>query len=267
MKYLFILFIYILSGCATIQNLLNTQTHSLNPAIYYRQDICFAYELDKHKRDEFVASKWGSSFGSYKVEKNKLKFCGVGVLPYKPFYKITVNSPGKLNFFSLTSCHEEDTTENADRGIFNKNGRIKIRYKPDLEQGLACPLYVAAFSKRQRHAWGILAFEHPRFKLKARMRCNGYTAITNGVSMCQSRNGLVQELVFDEEVKLMDPVLGSGGRVEECPSLEKTTKDFKRFLFRLPKRECVYGFIGKKSRKIHKFYAIGYEDIILRGDK
>lgn len=255
-------FLLLLSSCIT------TTTQKLSPSVYYKQDICFTYKIDKSKK-EIKAEKnrnwnWGSntSFDEYVIENKKIKFCGVGVLPYSDSYKLQIDSFGKLNFFSLTTCHEEDTTENPDRGIFKKNGRTEINYMPTLEKGKACPLYVAAYSKKQRHAWGILVFEHPRYQLRAKLHCNGYIRRANGVSICQSRKHLIQKIEFNEEVKLIRPVKGAADRQTSCPEIEVT--DGKSFEFVLPARECIYGFIGKKSKKIHQLFAVGYEDIIVR---
>jgi len=249
-----LLIILLLSGCIT------SQIQKLDPATYYRNDICFEY--DTGNKIEIPNDEFGDGFGYPQYENKLLKFCGTGVLPHEDVYKLKIISYGKLNFFSLMTCHEEDTSENPDRGIFKKDGVVQIKYRPTLEKGLACPLYVSAYDRRQRHAFGIIAFEHPRYQLKAKVRCNGYTRIANGVSICQSRNGLIQEISFEEEVKAAKPITGGAERHGDCPII--TSKDNKVFRFKLPLRECIYQFISKESRKIHKFYAIGYEDIIVR---
>ena len=83
MKYILLLiFVLLINSCSTTQQ-------KLNPATYYKNDMCFQY--------------------------NDYEFCGVGVLPNKENYEIKVKSHGKLNFFSIITCHREDTTENPDK--------------------------------------------------------------------------------------------------------------------------------------------------------
>ena len=270
MKYIIIALL--LTGCAT-----SNQTQKLSPQTYYRQDICFEYESQDEAKAENnrisnpnhvsdpEESAWGNPFGAYSRSSKTVKFCGVGVLPNEASYKLKVVSHGKLNFFSLMTCHEEDTSENPDRGIFKRNGEVKINYKPTLERGMACPLYVSAYNKKQRHAWGILAFEHPRYQLQALLQCNGFAYMANGVSICQSREGLIQEITFSEPVKRVRPVEGAGDRKKPCPELTlKNGSTDTTFLFEIPGRECIYGFIGLDSGKIHQMYTVGYEDIIVR---
>jgi len=247
----------LLTGC-----LASMPVQKLNPATYYVNDVCFTYETGKKIKVPVDMSEddWWEDTNT--TVKEKKSFCGVGVMPYRASYKITVENKGKLNFFSMTTCHREITTENPDKGIFRKNGRINITYAPTIEQGKACPLFIAAFNRKGRHGWGVVAFENPRFKLKASLECNGVKTKTNGVGICQSRRGLIQKIVFEEEVVPLRPVNGAAERKELCPVLP--TKDNKTFEYTMPTRECVYGFVGKKSKKIHKFYTIGYEQLIVR---
>lgn len=225
---LFLPFVFLLSCVTTSQK--------LNPAVYYKNDMCFKYD--------------------------KKEFCGVGLLPAKDDYEIKVKSYGKLNFFSLTTCHREDTTENPDDGIFRVNGNTKIKFKPEIEKEKACPMYVAAYNMDAKHAWGIIAFENPRFKLKAKLECNGDVVKNNGVSICQSRQGLIQRITFNEEVVMGKPIAGPEDRNKPCNELP--TSDNKVFEFELSNRECRYVFLGKESKELHTLYTIGYEDIVIR---
>lgn len=218
-----------LSACVSV-------SQKLDPAVFYRHDICFKEE--------------------------KTKFCGVGILPYKDKYKIKVMSYGQLDFFAMATCHREDTTERPDKGIFKKDGNTKIEYIPTIEKDKTCPLYVSAYNKNARHAWGMIAFKNPRFKLMSTVHCNGEIAEHEGVSICQSRYDLIQKIVFNEEVKISKGVSGPSQRKEDCPELKRI--DEKTFEFRIPNRECRYAFIGIESRKIHTLYTIGYEEIIVR---
>jgi len=226
-----------LMGCVSTM-----PVQKLNPATYYVNDICFTYK-NKGEKD--------------------IKFCGVGTLPYAESYDLKIENKGKLNFFSMTSCHRENTTENYDASIFKKDGVIKIKYTPaTLEKGKACSLFVAAFNRKGKHGWGAIYFEHPRFKLKSIIKCNGKMYAGRGVSVCQSREGLWQQISFWKEVVPLRPVNGASQRKKDCPKLN--TKDNKLFKFLMPGRECTYGFVEKGSRNVHMFNTVGYEQLIIR---
>lgn len=261
MRYLIYSFVLLFAGCATENSI-----QKLNPAVYYKNDICFSYEKPSASgKKGFIRTFFRNRKPRvFKREENKerITFCGVGVLPFQDSYKIRIDSGAKINLFSLTTCHREITTENPDKGIFKKDGVVHITYNPTVEKGKACPLFVSAFNKQGKHAWGVIALEHPRFGLAAEVRCNGDRYSANGVSICQAREGLIQEISFLEEVKIVDAVNGSADRVKACPEL--TSKDGRNFTFTTPPRECIYGFIGKTSRMIHKLYTVGYEEFIVR---
>ena len=259
MKAFILALVLILSSCVT------TQTQKLNPSTYYKQDICFTYETGKVKTEKIKNFFKRFRRGKYrKTEqvKETATFCGTGVLPYMDEYSLTINSHGKLNYFAITTCHEEDSTENPDKGIFKKNGRIKISYVPTIERGKACPMYISAYNRKQKHGWGIAIFEHPRYQLPATLHCNGYVKPYDGVSICQSREGLIQRIEFAEPVKLVRPIKGAVDRKGDCPVIGEDYQ--KTYEFKIPNRECYYGFIGKDSKKIHQLLTIGYEDIIVR---
>ena len=239
----------------------------LNPEVYYKNDICVTYRRDVNKHGAigtWYRNKVKRQFRLFKKAKQyqEIYMCGVGVLPEDYEYNFEIKHRAKLNFFAVNTCHREITTENPDQGLFKKNGKLNLNYKPTLEKGKACPLYMAAYNRNGRHGWGTFAFESENFTLPAKIECNGDEIQFNGVSICQSRFGTLQKITFAEEVLPAKPVNGPAERVLDCPVLP--TKDGKTFEFIMPKRECFYGFIGKKSLKEHKLYTIGYEEVIVR---
>jgi hypothetical protein len=264
MKYLIFLIFIFFVGCGSL-NFESAQ--NLNPSIYYKQDVCFTYETGEVKEDRIRGFLNRFRRGRYrrtKVVPETVTFCGVGVLPYMEKYKMTIRNAGKLNFFAITTCHEEDTTENPDKGIFKKNGKIYVEYTPTLERTKkqACPMYISAYNRKRRHGFGIAVFEHPDYKLKSNLFCNGYENEYDGVSVCQSREGLIQKIVFDEPVKLVKPINGAADRKGDCPVIGEDYQ--KEYTFKIPSRECWYGFIGKNSKQVHQLLTVGYEEIIIR---
>lgn len=259
-KFVTILLLF-LAGCST------PTPQNLNPAVYYKNDICVTYTRDVDKHGEvgtWYRNKVKRKFRLFKKNRKyqEIEMCGVGVLPNAEDYSLKVEHNSKLNFFAMNTCHREVTTENPDRGFRNKNGETSLVYKPTLEKGKACPLYLAVYNRKGRHGWGTFAFESPKFDLPATMECNGDEINFKGVSICQARYGTLQKITFNEEVLPARPVNGPAQRKKDCPEL--ATKDFKTFEFVLPPRECFYGFIGKDSLREHKLYTVGYEEVIVR---
>ena len=254
MKSLLTILTLLLVGCVS------TPVQKLNPATYYVNDICFTYETGETKTEKRRGHFRNRRRTSKKIKKT---FCGVGVLPFADKYKLEINSEAKLDMFAITTCHREKTTHNADKGIFRKDGRIKIEFVPTVEKNRACPLYVGAFSRAGKHAWGVVAMESPAYQLQAKVFCNGETFDANGVAICQSRTGLMQKLVFPEPIKITKPINGPADRKEDCPEL-KASNSGHTIEFKIPNRECLYGIIGKKSYKAFQFYTIGYEELVVR---
>lgn len=255
------LLLLFLVACST------TTPQKLNPTVYYKNDICITYTRDVAKHGEALTwyrNKVKRNFRLFRRGKTyqEITMCGVGVLPNDESYDLDVEHSSKLNFFAMNTCHREVTTENPDRGFRKKNGNYSLNYKPTLEKGKACPLYLAAYNKKGRHGWGTFAFESPKYALPAVMECNGDEINFQGVSICQSRYGTIQRIEFPEEVLPAEPVDGPAQRKNPCPKL--ATKDNKVFEFIMPRRECFYGFIGKESLKEHKLYTVGYEEVIVR---
>lgn len=258
-----LILLFSIIGCTT-----TPPDQRLNPAVYYKNDICFTYERDVNKHGEaktWYRNRTKRQFLS-RNKKQTIEFCGVGVLPHDTSYDLKINHIAKLDFFAMNSCHREVTSENSDKGIFKKDGQIYVDYKPTLELGLACPLFIAAYNREGRHGWGILVFENPKYTLESTVHCNGDVIDFNGVSICESRVGLLQKITFPEEVIITRPVNGAADRKEDCPDLATSSIDGKTFEFVMPSRECIYGFIGKTSKKKHQFYTVGYEELVVRGE-
>lgn len=230
MHILLILAILLLSGCSTFEQLFNSPAQKLSPEVYYKNDLCFEHDKKKH--------------------------CGTAVLPDLKDVNLRIIGDARVNLFSVITCHRDESRYQGEKRKF------KVYFARDFERGRACPTYLSAFNKAGRHRAAVVVFEHENYTLPAALRCNGKVRSTKGTSICQSRTGLLQEITFSEKVKAVEPVNGSGGRSTKCPVLP--SKDGKKFTFKLPNRECIYGFIGRDSGQVHIFYSIGYEQIIIK---
>lgn len=182
---------------------------------------------------------------------------GWGVLPYQDSYKLKVWAKGNLDLFAFTTCHRERIIENAgQKGLFGNKRYVEQTFAPNKNMELQnyCPIALAGYEKGQgRHSWAFFDIETPDAKLPANVECNGWMIRTNGVSVCQARSGLLQKIVFPEEV------LASS----KC-ALPK--KQGKEFVFPLSVGECVYAFKEKNGTRLHRLTTLGYEEILIRGD-
>ena len=188
---------------------------------------------------------------------------GVLVVPYKDSHKFHIVAQGDLDLFTFTTCHREEVAEDASnvsetRGLFKrkieKKREIKLDYKPTLiENTGACPVQLGGYEQKGgRHSWGFVDFESPSAKLQAKVYCNGQEIKANGVSVCQSRMGLLQAIEFEEEVYVAP--------TKECDfGIEKA----KFFKFPIKKGQCVYAFMTK-TFEIHRLTTLGYELVPIR---
>lgn len=209
--------LFIISGCASTGQ-------ELDPKVYYVRDL------------------------SMKVDKEISH--GLGVIPKKDFYKIKLRSPGQMSLFVFETCHRE-------RQFLDEGKRLTLRYTPvaGIEDQPNCMiLKFSSFDRKKgKHAEGILLVEQERFKLSAQVKCNGTTKDFGGTSVCHSKEGLSQEIVFSREVTLKETKCKLG-------TTHKTATSFK---FKMPNRECIFTF-RDANQNIHLMFTSGYEQILIR---
>ena len=187
---------------------------------------------------------------------------GVLVVPKAKKYDFKIEAKGKLDLFTFTTCHREKTKENAgEKGWFSDKKTRKMTFfpSPDIEAShLSCPVQLGGYERdKGRHSWGFVDFEHESLNLPALLKCNGSVSNHTGVSACQSKNGLIQEIVFSE------PVLAA--KNPECGEL--TSTDEKTFRFKMPKGQCTFRFLTKTGeKKWHRMTTLGYQQILIRED-
>lgn len=184
---------------------------------------------------------------------------GVLVIPRAPSYNFDIKAQGKLDLFTFTTCHREQTKEQAgDRGWFKdaSHRRFKFIPAPIEAELLACPAQLGGYERiKGRHSWAFVDFEHPSLTLPAFLSCNGAQHNTRGVSICQSKAGLIQEIRFTE--KVLWP--------QENTCIKLVSDDEKRFRFKMPKGQCVFRFVTKSNEeKYHRLTILGYEKILIR---
>lgn len=199
------------------------------------------------------------------VYKRDMKIClndkcaeGVMVAPKSDNYNFKVESYGNLDLFEFATCHREETTQEfaTKKRWYGHKGNRKASgwYEPvpGIETDGSCPAYFSGYDKKGRHSWGFVDFVSERESLPAVLFCNGDKSPSNGVSVCQSREGLIQRIVFSEPVRKPPSKPG-------CSISGSGTE----WVFKTPKGECVHLFQAK-SGKLHRLTTLGYEAIIIR---
>ena len=225
----------LLNSCSVLETLIDFEpVQKLDPAVYYKNNMCFDYDGKK--------------------------FCGVGVVEETDRMRLKITTGNKIDKFVLTTCHREISTDEPDKGLFRKNGVVRVNIRPTLEFGKACPYYFGAFGKRGKHSWGIVYVRDLSYDLEARVYCNGGMRDAFGAFICESRQNLIQKLVFKEPIALARPTNGPAQRKSDCPEL-KLSEDKKTLEYKTPNRECLYGIIGLKSLKAFQLFTVGYEQL------
>jgi hypothetical protein len=193
---------------------------------------------------------------------------GVTVAPRALVYQFEIKTPGNLDWFTLKTCHREWSLEKAgnvkvtkprwpwgEKTVIAKN-QVKFRFANSDQENIHeyCPMVLAAFEKKRgRHSFGFVDFDNIDDPLPGTLYCNGDKRSVGGVSVCQSRVGLIQSIVFGEKIKHE----AEGG----CPGGEAKGNTFTHESGR---GRCVYLFVGLASGRLHRHTSIGYESIIFK---
>lgn len=179
---------------------------------------------------------------------------GVGnlVLPKQASYQIELSTGGEMDLFTFTTCHREDPKERA-------GDRVDYTFTPapGIEDQGGCPAVLGGFEqKKGRHAWGFIDFETDDVSLPAALRCNGRVIAANGVSICESAEGLLQEISFPVAVRVSPASVTC-----DLPKPHEGTT----FRYPIPKGECVFAFMELTAPyRVHRHNTYGYQKILLR---
>lgn len=166
---------------------------------------------------------------------------------------IKIESKVKLDRLQITSCARQDVFEAVDKTWYGGVGHAMIyHYVPiRAEFAGACPLYIEAFDKSGLAAWGLVGFRSDE-TMQAHIDCNGKGVTYAGYSVCQTKNGLEQALVFQ------DPV----DDFEIEPICNGVTADNKTFTFHPGLGVCRASFYRKGEW--HTLNMIGYDQVLVR---
>lgn len=217
----------LLSSCAS------QGIQQLNPEIFYKRDMT--------------------------LNVNGIKGEGTLVIPRYQYYNFDVIAHGDLDLFTLDTCHREIAVSDAgDHGIFGNKRHVNFNLALDegIETGSSCPVRMGGYEKiKGRHSWALVDFEDEEDTLPAEIKCNGVDYSSNGVTVCQSKEYLLQQIIFEVPV-VVSPTAA-------CPMPDAPDK--KTFTFPIAPKECVYAFTEiAQPHRTHRLTTLGYAAILLR---
>lgn len=200
------------------------------------------------------------------LEVNGQKAEGVIVVPRANKFDIKIKAKGDLDMFILETCHRHVQKEEAwDIDLpwplrwFESKAKLKFTYSPvkGIEDTHSCPIQLYGLEKIDgRHSFGFIDFAGTDTTMTAYIKCNGVQKpIPMGVSACQARVGLRQEIIFPEKVFVP----------KQCQSILKT-EDEQRFWYFMPPGQTTCRFRGQESKRDHRTTLLGVEGILVRGD-
>ena len=181
------------------------------------------------------------------LEVNGLKGEGVLVALKSSKYVIKGKSKNDFDLLTISTCHRDFKAEKL-------GNEFEYEYEPvsGLEDMGGCPLRISGFDAKGAHSWGLVDFEDDLAKAQATLKCNGVIREAHGVSVCQSREGLIQEIKFMISMRISPD--------QTCPM--PLASDEKTFQFPIAPKECVYAFMSLDGQ-IHRLTTIGYQGILL----
>lgn len=210
------------SGCTNVQPAMDIKK-------IYQRDLTLSVE------------SWNIENQDYNPKVNCYGFC---LVDKARRYRFTIKAPGNDNYYAIKTCHRNYKVDST------------FIYEPafSLETDDVCPLEVIAADKNGETAWSIIYLPATSFKMSSILRCNGSIQSYNGVSICQSAIGLLQEISFDK------PVAVAADKTE-CETIV-SEKDTNIITFKMAKGKCTYFFMDLKDEtKVHRLNTFGFEAI------
>lgn len=199
-----------------------------------------------------------------KAKVNGTTFDGVGVVPVADSYDMYIEAREDVDLLTVDSCHRSFSVESAiTLDWFESKRGYHYRYDPSrgIEDQGSCLVRIGAYNKSPggQNAWALLDFATPEAALPAAILCDGARSTTGGVSICQTREGLLQRVVFDTPVHLADAALETACKVMQ-------SKDQTTWEYAAPLGECVFAFqeTGGQHR-LHRHTSVGFNQILIRG--
>ncbi len=176
-------------------------------------------------------------------------FLGTGAASLNGPLSIRFISPISMDRLQITTCAREQIIDNAgSQYVYN------YVPTPDEVKG-PCPLYAEAISKGSLTTWFFLGLKSTE-DLASHVWCNGEGWRYSGMSVCQSKAGLIQSISFDQPITAF--------KAED--SCHLTTSDNQTFHVEPDLGFCRITFASKTGVVTHWHRAIfiGYKGSLVR---
>ena len=195
---------------------------------------------------------------------NGTPFQGVGVIPLSASnnYTLTINSAVSVDMITIESCHRSWSDQDMPIEVgnwFKANHGFTFNFSlaDGIENLGTCLWRIGAYNKTGNpQAWAILDFITPESTLPAVNKCDGDQGSTRGVSICQSKAGLDEEIDFDVPVEVADAT--------DPKCKPRVPKDAKHWFYVLPNQTCVVYFQEiAPPHRLHRHTFFGFSSIQL----
>jgi hypothetical protein len=179
---------------------------------------------------------------------------GVTVLDMDKGFDLSLSWKYSAELIKIMSCHREIVVE-SNKIFKGKKGYRWVYYPNAVESSGYCPLHIGAYDLHGQHSWGYISFRADPVleRLLAKVVCSGETEEIRGVSVCQSRAGLIQKIEFKERV-VYDTPKGCLPPIEVAPNAYEVQAS---------PGICIYTFTGV-SKGVHRFELLGYSQVLYR---
>lgn len=197
---------------------------------------------------------------SLPITVNGKSGAGVMTVAQSSLYAVTLYPPANAEGVMVTSCNRQVFNIRRERpSIWGKDKPIVFNLKPmaGIETLGNCYFEITTLDMDGNNGSALIAIENE--KLDATLYCNGEIIEAEGVSLCQSKTGLTQRVIFNEEV--------AADRVNDlCPALQPL-ETMVGFDVEIGSGLCAYIFKGLKSKNFHRMTTYGYDEFFIEGIK
>lgn len=175
---------------------------------------------------------------------------------------VTFISPVNIDRVQITTCGRQAICQSGGscdanfaisrNWIGSVQNTFTYNYTPTPDEALGmCPMYIEAYSKKDLTSWAFVGF-YGNETLPAQIYCNGKFVPTKGLTVCQTKNGLNQKIVFSTAVK-----------AEGEKSCNLTTTDNMNFTLTPDLGFCRASFLDN-NKNWHRLIMLGYDSVLVR---
>jgi hypothetical protein len=198
------------------------------------------------------------------VDVNGTRFKGIGVAKKASTYHIIIYPTEKIDRLTYTTCHLQQTIDQPKTGWFSGKFEFDLTDIPGVTDVHACSLQILAMNEDNRvNMFALIEFQdtRPEISLPATVKCNGdLRSYPDGVSICQTAAGLVEQISFNETVI-------QKGSSPQCDVMKSI--DDKTFTYFMPSSNCTYYFSSQRKingkRVSHRLETLGFTEVPVSG--